>query len=280
MAARAPNFYIADVTVPRQRIPDVVGGAREIAARHGLELVLGGHAGDGNVHPIMLYTDAQRDDVKAAASEMAALGITLGGTLTGEHGVGTDKRDYMYHRFTSAELAAFRSIKRAFDPGGILNSEVLLPPPTSDEPSLPTLVQQVSEAIRGWRAEPGPITHETDTRIEIDRENLAARFGGAVTCQAARDALTEVGLATAGLDGDGTVAEAVAGSGHQGDGRAALLGIASVLRDGPPARFGGPVMKDVAGLDAKRLVAGSAGGFGSIEDATFRLRAVGAEGGW
>src|SRR3712207_9102127 len=110
------------------------------AAPHRLSIIMLGHAGDGNIHPIVLY---DRDDpaqvaaMHAADDEVVAAALALGGTITGEHGVGSKKTRQMRQRFTLVELAAQRAVKAAFDPGGILNPGVLLPDPTADEPDLP-----------------------------------------------------------------------------------------------------------------------------------------------
>ena len=112
--------YICDATVPRQRFPDVIARSRQIAASHGLDVLTLGHAGDGNLHPTVLYEPDQLATVDAIAEEIAYAALELGGTLTGEHGIGTAKRAQMRRAFGPVELAAFRAIKRAFDPDGFL----------------------------------------------------------------------------------------------------------------------------------------------------------------
>jgi glycolate oxidase len=282
MAASAAHYYICDVTVPRQRIPGVVAGAHEIAARHGLDLLVTGHAGDGNFHPILLFEPEQRDAMEAAADEMVTLAVELGGTLTGEHGVGTDKLVHMRRRFGPAELAAFRAIKRAFDPAGLVNPGVLLPAVVAGDPELPTLERQVREALDGRAPAQADLDAAGAGGVEVDAENLTVTVGGGVPCAEARAAVARDGFAGPGLEDGGSVGAAVARSGHRGALRRGLLGIRSVLRDGPRVAFGSTVIKDVAGLDAKRLVAGTRGAVGTVESVVLRVRSARApaDDGW
>ena len=119
-----------DVVVPVSRIPDLVHGVGAIACRQGLRIVCFGHAGNGNLHVNILYDDtdtAQRATAAAALSEVFALTLSLGGQLSGEHGIGLAKRDFMAQALEPATLEAMRAIKRVFDPDGILNPGKVLP---------------------------------------------------------------------------------------------------------------------------------------------------------
>jgi glycolate oxidase len=127
--ATGKEDFVCDATVPRQRLPEMIERAREIAASLGLDVATVGHAGDGNLHPVILYKPEQLETVDVGASEISAAALDLGGTLTGEHGISTAKLQQMSHQFGPVELAAFRAIKRAFNPGGVLNPRVMLPPP-------------------------------------------------------------------------------------------------------------------------------------------------------
>lgn len=120
-----------DVVVPVSRIPDLVGGVESMAAEFDLPIVAFGHAGNGNLHVNILYDpqDAgQTARARAALPRLFELTLSLGGTLSGEHGIGVAKRDFMPQAFTPATLAAMRAIKRALDPDGILNPGKVLPP--------------------------------------------------------------------------------------------------------------------------------------------------------
>ena len=270
--ATGKEVFVCDATVPRQRLPEMIERARQIAASLGLDVATVGHAGDGNLHPVILYQPDQLETVDAGASEIAAAALDLGGTLTGEHGIGTAKLEHMRHQFGPVELAAFRAIKRAFDPGGVLNPRVMLPPPEPHEPELPAFGQAVAAALSGRTpaAREPPIDSDCDRAISIDAENMTLTAGGAASSHDAAAAAKAAGLSCPAMATDAIVAQLIEGSGNRQPARAALLGIDAVLAGGHRATFGSAAMKDVAGLDAKRLVAGGRGAFGRIERATLR----------
>lgn len=124
LARTRPTLILEDATVPRSQVPDMVSALREIAARHELVMATFGHAGDGNLHPTIL-TDrrdaAEMSRVRGAVDEIFEAALRLGGTLSGEHGIGTAKKPYLEAAIGGASLAALRGIKAAFDPRGILN---------------------------------------------------------------------------------------------------------------------------------------------------------------
>ncbi|MGX5730530.1 FAD-binding oxidoreductase [Pseudoxanthomonas beigongshangi] len=120
-----------DVVVPVSRIPDLVGAVEKMATEFELPIVAFGHAGNGNLHVNILYDpqDAgQAARAHAALPRLFELTLSLGGTLSGEHGIGVAKRDFMPQAFTPATLAAMRAVKHALDPNGILNPGKVLPP--------------------------------------------------------------------------------------------------------------------------------------------------------
>ncbi len=127
----APGKINEDVVVPVSRIPELVAGVQALSATFDLPIVSFGHAGNGNLHVNILYhPDDAGENARAHAAlpEVFALTLALGGTLSGEHGIGLAKRDFMAQAFTPATLAAMRAIKQALDPDGILNPGKVLPP--------------------------------------------------------------------------------------------------------------------------------------------------------
>jgi glycolate oxidase subunit GlcD len=113
-----------DVAVPVERLADAVIGTVQIGARHGLEACSWGHAGDGNVHATLMLDPAdadQRRRAEAAAADLLGMAVSLGGTISGEHGLGAIKRGQLRRQWSEAAVAAHRSIKRALDPKGLLN---------------------------------------------------------------------------------------------------------------------------------------------------------------
>ena len=120
-----------DVVVPVSRIPDLVAGLESLADEFNLTIVVFGHAGNGNLHVNLLYDPQDADESTRAHSALPrvfALTLSLGGTLSGEHGIGLAKRDFMADAFSPATLSAMRAIKQALDPDGILNPGKVLPP--------------------------------------------------------------------------------------------------------------------------------------------------------
>lgn len=127
----APGKINEDVVVPVSRIPALVAGVRTLSHEHALPIVCFGHAGNGNLHVNLMYDPAdaaQNARAQTAMADVFALTLSLGGTLSGEHGIGLAKRDFMTQAIDAPTLAAMRAIKAAFDPDGILNPGKLLPP--------------------------------------------------------------------------------------------------------------------------------------------------------
>lgn len=127
----APGKINEDVVVPVSRIPALVAGVRAIARDRALPIVCFGHAGNGNLHVNLMYDPADADQCARAQTAMAdvfALTLSLGGTLSGEHGIGLAKRDFMPQAIDAPTLAMMHAVKTAFDPDGILNPGKLLPP--------------------------------------------------------------------------------------------------------------------------------------------------------
>jgi D-lactate dehydrogenase len=126
----APGKINEDVVVPVSRIAELVKAVGEISARHALRIVCFGHAGNGNLHVNILFDPAEPSidaRTQAALDELFTTTLQLGGLLSGEHGIGLAKRDYMERALEPATLEAMRAIKQVFDPDGILNPGKLLP---------------------------------------------------------------------------------------------------------------------------------------------------------
>lgn len=136
MGRIAPDLLVQDATVPRTRLPEVLRAIGEIGERYGLTLANVFHAGDGNLHPNILFDRRDPEElerVETASREIMQVCVDAGGTITGEHGVGLDKRRYMRLIYSDIEIEAMRSVRRAFDPGGLCNPGKVLP----DESVLP-----------------------------------------------------------------------------------------------------------------------------------------------
>ncbi len=130
LARKAPNKLGEDISVPRSQIPAAIRGIKEISARYGLPIVVFGHAGDGNLHPNILFDKRDPDQwakVEQMVAEIFALAVELGGTLSGEHGVGVLKQAYMEKALGADSIEVQWGIKRALDPKNILCPGKVLP---------------------------------------------------------------------------------------------------------------------------------------------------------
>jgi glycolate oxidase len=115
---------VDDVCVPRSRIADLVEGVAAIAEKRGVVIGVVGHAGDGNFHPCVIFDAADPDEAgraRAAFDDVMLLGLDLGGTITGEHGVGVLKRELLERELGPVGLRVQRAVKEALDPCGLLN---------------------------------------------------------------------------------------------------------------------------------------------------------------
>jgi glycolate dehydrogenase FAD-linked subunit len=130
MGRLASGFYVMDGVVPRTRLPEALTRIDAIAERHQLRIANVFHAGDGNLHPNVLYDVDDPDSVARAwraSEEILEACVALGGSLSGEHGIGNEKRDLMGLAFAADDLAAMAALRRAFDPDGRLNPRKMLP---------------------------------------------------------------------------------------------------------------------------------------------------------
>jgi glycolate oxidase len=124
LARASHSFVLDDVTVPISRIPELLVGIQEIGQRNGMTIATYGHAGDGNLHPQLLYDEynpKQVERVEKAEEEIFKLAISLNGTLSGEHGIGLSKANYMALEHDPVEMTLMRQIKRTLDPNNIMN---------------------------------------------------------------------------------------------------------------------------------------------------------------
>src|SRR3954464_9548066 len=132
MGRISPNYYVQDGVVPRTRLPEVLGRIRDLSVRSGLRIGNVFHAGDGNLHPLICYDASipgQAEHAEKVASEILHYCIEAGGAITGEHGVGADKRAYMSEMFAPVDLDTMQLVRCAFDPSNICNPGKVFPTP-------------------------------------------------------------------------------------------------------------------------------------------------------
>lgn len=149
VARLAPNYLVNDATVPRTKLPEALAAVAAITAKYNCEHGNVFHAGDGNLHPLLLFDSRDKDQlhrVEKAGWEIMEACVKLGGTISGEHGIGLEKQKAMRMVFSEDDFQAQRALKHAFDPENILNPGKVIPPPKdpgqNGEPAGPTLLEQ------------------------------------------------------------------------------------------------------------------------------------------
>jgi glycolate oxidase len=283
MGRIAPDLLVQDATVPRSQLPRVLAEIQEIGERYQLTVANVFHAGDGNLHPNLLFDRRDPDQlarVEAASSEIMRVCIAAGGTITGEHGVGIDKRRYLPLVCEPPVLWAMGELRRVFDPEGRCNPGKVLPdgfgPPWPRTPPPPSHVAPSNLSPSNLSA----------PDIALSAEDLVVQVGAAVTLGQLQEVAAEKGmwfpLDPAG-GGDQTLASLIEtgatgplGTGYGGL-RDHLLGVTLDTPSGLRLPLGGRVVKNVAGFDLVRLVVGSQGALGRVRSATLRLFPIPAE---
>jgi glycolate oxidase len=130
IAQLAPDYYLHDTVVPRTRLVETMAGVYEIADRYDLTMCNVFHAGDGNLHPLIAFDASDADvaeRVRLASREIVELCLSVGGALSGEHGIGVEKRDLMAESFSGLDLDAQARVKDVFDPAHVFNPNKVLP---------------------------------------------------------------------------------------------------------------------------------------------------------
>ncbi|UQU62105.1 FAD-binding protein [Couchioplanes caeruleus] len=128
----SPDYIVQDGVIPRTALPEVLHRIGEVASAHGVRVANVFHAGDGNLHPLVLFdaaTDGEAERAEEVSGAIIDLCIEYGGSITGEHGVGTDKAKYMPRMFTDDDLVTMQLLRCAFDPAGLANPGKIFPTP-------------------------------------------------------------------------------------------------------------------------------------------------------
>lgn len=296
MARLAPNVLVEDGAVPRSRLVAAFRKIQAIGEREKLRVSLICHAGDGNLHPQIVFDERNPEEtktVKRAGMEMLKACIEEGGTISGEHGIGTDKLEAMKWLFSKPTLELFHRIKGQFDPQGIANPGKLIPDVKGLVSSSPTPLQgegveeivavlkkaqfeKTPVVVTGmgtkYRPEPGHGVVLKTTGLKKVLDHDLVNF--TITVEAGMELaelkkIIEAKKQYLPLTGAGTVGGAV--STRQENLRDHVLGMGIVLASGERVRVGAKVMKNVAGYDIAKLLYGAWGTLGVIVDVTFRL---------
>lgn len=305
VARLSARIWTQDVTVPRPKLPAMIEAVVAIARRYGLKIATVAHAGDGNLHPDFAFDPADADEVarlREADQEILAACVRLGGSITGEHGVGIDKRQGLSLMFRPEELALMQAVRCAFDPDGRLNPHkaTLAPaaaaaPPIAAPAGPPGAPVRTEDAViaaimaalaGGSRVRVGRRPGSTLTLspdggpFDFDPGNLTVTAWAGWRLGELEERIAGSGLefpfcqahperSLGGLVGRNLPAF---GSRRAGALRQWLLAARWVGGDGVGVRFGRPTMKNVAGYNLAALMVGALGTLGVVTEVTFRLR--------
>ena len=310
----SPDFIVQDGVVPRTRLGEALEFIDRLSARYGIRVANVFHAGDGNLHPLILYDGREPGALHRAeelAGEILTMCIDMGGSITGEHGVGREKLAYLPHMYTGADLALLHDLRKAVDPGILANRGKMLTddlpaghaasepvaPPAQWPAAIRAKVQALRECIRGHdrvtiRGAGSKAVHAPDGQAGIlDAGSLTgvleynpAEF--TITAFAgSRVADIQNLLAAEGqyLPFDppqadnatlgGTIACALGGEGRwrYGGVRDFVLGLHFLDGRGELLYSGSRVVKNAAGFDLPKLMTGSLGSLALIVEATFKV---------
>jgi glycolate oxidase len=132
MGAISPDYLVQDGVIPRSKLPEVLHNIQQISKKYGLRIANIFHAGDGNLHPLVLFDAGKPGETEkalAAGSECLQVCAAVGGSITGEHGVGIEKKEEMRFIFSDEEIIAQTNIRDVFNPKNLLNAGKLFPTP-------------------------------------------------------------------------------------------------------------------------------------------------------
>jgi glycolate oxidase len=300
----APDYLVQDGCVPRTRLGEALEEIGRLAARAGLRVANVFHAGDGNLHPLILFDGAVPGAVERAealAGEILDLCIALGGSITGEHGIGVEKRDFLPRMFDPPTVAAMRRIARAVDPLQLANRGKMLPAHDAGghEAVADDAIRALQDAVRehprvlprGGGSKPALSTPPEGVVplvvsglrgiVEYDPAELTITALAGTPVRVVQAALAAHGqhlpfdppLARAGATLGGVVAAGTSGSGahRHGGVRDFVIGASFVDGTGALVGAGGRVVKNAAGFDLARLMVGSLGRLGVLVELSFKV---------
>lgn len=316
MARLAPAYLLLDGTVPRSLLAQALETSNQICEKYDLQVGYVFHAGDGNLHPFILTDprDAQHlHRAHQAGMEFMQAVVALGGSITGEHGVGIEKRPYLSLMYSSTELSIMRDIKQVFDPQELLNPKKIFPqeekfdspsnPSDLDLPPLQFVPSNPEQAAEGLTVlskfgEPVSITGEAPIYSNRADRILSTYNLHGIQTFAPQDLYITAGAGTKVEDiqtflqqegwqinlqapwSGATLGGVLASNFNSplrmryGALRDQVLAMNIVLADGRMIRAGRPVVKNVAGYDIPKVLVGSHGSLGLITEATLKISAL------
>lgn len=295
MARLSPNVIVGDGTVPRSRLPHALARVQEILKQNNLQAGLLFHAGDGNFHPHLLFDERnklQTAQVARVQREILKVCVDEQGTLSGEHGIGVEKRALMTYAYDVPTLTAMARIKQTFDPEKMANPLKILPHnfaqrARASDPLSPQ-IHTLQETMVSYQKNHTPFvicgsnTQLKATKcalisaralkeiVEIDTANYTVTAQAGVSLNELTQALLKAGVYSVLPACTATLGGAFC-SGQFPEFYAHVIGIEALLPDGSYVRYGGKLMKNSAGYHLTRLLAGSQGTLGLVTQMTFRV---------
>ncbi len=313
MARLSPGYLLLDGTVPRSKLASTLTAITRVCEEKQLQVAYVFHAGDGNLHPFILIADPEDEALLKRVVETGAqimkICVDEGGSITGEHGIGTGKRPFMHLMYNDDEIRAMLDVKEVFDPQEILNPGKVFHPRNLGIRSennidkkinlVPASIAEAARSVRGLAAQKKPLYIEgRGTKGIYGRngtEGLSTRSLNGVIDYALPDLYITVGAGTSIAElqavlaadamwtpagspwPDATIGGMLATNFNAplrmkyGSLRDNLLAVMVVLPDGRLVRFGKPVVKNVAGYDLPKLFVGSYGTLGLITEVTLKI---------
>ncbi len=295
MARLAPNVMVGDGTVPRSELPGALARVQQILAENKLKASLLFHAGDGNFHPHILFdgrNKLQTLHATRALNQILKTCVDAQGTLSGEHGIGVEKRALMAYQYDADTLNTLQKIKRALDPNNLANPLKILPCRFTEKARaaqpLPAEIKTLQTQIITWNQTQTPFAvagHNTHLKttvrpllssktlqkiVEIDTANYIVTAQAGVELTTLARALKKAGVHSILPVQKGTLG-GVFCSGILPQFYAHVTGIEALLPDGSYVRYGGKLTKNAAGYPLVRLWAGSQGTLGLVTQLTFKV---------
>ncbi|MCG2726057.1 MAG: FAD-binding oxidoreductase [Elusimicrobia bacterium] len=302
MARLAPNVLVEDGVVPRPKLPEALKKIKTVINEYNLKASILFHAGDGNIHPNIIFDERDIKKVKIvkkAGYEILKICIDLGGSISGEHGIGIEKRVAMNWLYPTATLELFQKIKKSFDPENLSNPDKIVPVSldsrktisskkySPDNKILTNLLNEVKSKYRegvesiiigsnsnlnkNIKSKSNILKlDELSEIIDLDRENFTVKAEAGIKISRLKELLKASKLYPALPDYKGTLGGLIAANHFKGI-KDILLGIDIMTSNGEIHSFGGKTLKNVAGYDVVKLFIGSMGAYGIILNATIKL---------
>ncbi|MBR4592058.1 MAG: FAD-binding protein, partial [Elusimicrobiaceae bacterium] len=293
MARLAPNVLVCDGTVPHSQLPQTLKQIRQILTENQIQASLLFHAGDGNFHPQLIFDERNKPEVQHINRVVRLIlkaCIEAGGTISGEHGIGIEKRSLMAYQYDTATLDLFVKIKHAFDPEQLANPLKIIPldyaqkaiPSTTPEPHVEKIAAQMQDYTArqipfritgGSLSGEGISTKDLNQIKEIDLNNYTVTVQSGVTLRQLAHELKKKGVYSLLPETADSLGGAFSSGRYPGF-YAQVTGLQALLPNGSLVRYGGKFTKNAAGYNLIRLFAGAQGTFGCVTELTFRIYAV------